>query len=661
MISPSAAFLAANAKPNKKPVHLILIDGYFRAFTSLPGLTGTPSVPGLGPTLVQSNSRINAGGLSAKPTDVSLPAGGAGNVVFAFFDNWFPNSGGVPGISDTAGWTWHPVLVNNLSNGTGLIGFGLWWAISDGNANDITFSTADASAQWIDMWVGEYSGLDSSAFDIATGHGSGTYVLDGVSLTYAGSGNIVLLDNPVTSGQQWLLIFLQNGGITPGGSEFFRNSGVVSTNGVTTEAFNWIRDIGDIQITVADLDGSANMSDLIFNVLDYQGEITADLADTVLVGKRCQLLEGFVGMDVSDFLIRFTGVIDAVDSDTDNLEYKFTVTDINVRKLAQKIFLTGDNSLLPIDSKNPLTLSGHPLDLLVTALEQAGVALPDIDTAKIHYYRDLIYNGRFFEFSLTSAPTAKDFIEKELMMPLGMYYRPTNLGQITVQSFYPAIAASGGYTPPVPPVMSFTVSVNPAEVQQNNAPVAQQAEMVNQVVFKFDDDGQGNQSFLSERIVNWDASIAKYGIVGSRTIESQGMRAAFAGHLMAQLIGRIIGLRYGDSALIMDPTSLDWKACVIDPGDIIAVTNPFVPDRKAGLIGVTAKIFEVLDIIYSPIPCTVQAKLLEIDLSKFKQFLITANGEADFTAASSVDQATYMFLSDAAGKYSNGVPANTLG
>jgi hypothetical protein len=57
----------------------------------------------------------------------------------------------------------------------------------------------------------------------------------------------------------------------------------------------------------------------------------------------------------------------------------------------------------------------------------------------------------------------------------------------------------------------------------------------------------------------------------------------------------------------------------------------------------------------------VQFKLLEIDLSKFKRYLITGNAEADYTAASPTDQATLMFQSDAAGEYSNENAGNTLG
>ncbi len=106
---------------------------------------------------------------------------------------------------------------------------------------------------------------------------------------------------------------------------------------------------------------------------------------------------------------------------------------------------------------------------------------------------------------------------------------------------------------------------------------------------------------------------------------------------------------------------LTWNACVLEPGDIIAVTNPFVPDRIAGVLGINNMFFEVLDRNWRFMDGVVEVKLLAIDFSLFKQYLITGNGEANYAAASSGDKATLMFQCDATGKYSTGAAANTLG
>lgn len=415
--------------------------------------------------------------------------------------------------------------------------------------------------------------------------------------------------------------------------------------------------IEDLKLTVSDLDGSADLSDLVFNVQDVLQQITADLGTgLVFEGKQVMLLYGDASLNITDYTTMFVGVINTVDSDNNNLEYRFTCNPANLKRLTQKIYVTGDDGFATSD-KHPRTILGHPLDILVSALRQAGVALADIDTPKIQYYRDTIYNGLLYEFTLTSAPTAKDFIENELMKPLGMYIYPTNLGGLSINSFYPAISGSGSYTPPTPPVITLDVSIDPTLVQQNNVPIAQEAAFIDQVAFKFDENGTGNQDFGATAIVDWDQGILKYGLMDAHTIESQGMRSAFQGYFMAAIISRLIFLRYGDKNLIMDPTSVDWKACVLEPGDIIALNNPFVPDRKLGIMGISLGTFEVMDRTWKFMEGVVELKLLAIDLSKFKQYLITSNGLG--YSRSTAD--TWMFQSNASDVYSDGTPGDTLG
>jgi hypothetical protein len=97
-----------------------------------------------------------------------------------------------------------------------------------------------------------------------------------------------------------------------------------------------------------------------------------------------------------------------------------------------------------------------------------------------------------------------------------------------------------------------------------------------------------------------------------------------------------------------------------EEGDINALTMANVPNRAGGTMGITGMTFEVLDRNLRLMDGIIELKLLAIDLTKFKQFLITPNAEADFAADTAPNQAKYLYLSDAAGKYSTGVHANTL-
>jgi hypothetical protein len=136
---------------------------------------------------------------------------------------------------------------------------------------------------------------------------------------------------------------------------------------------------------------------------------------------------------------------------------------------------------------------------------------------------------------------------------------------------------------------------------------------------------------------------------------------SFQGFFMALMVAFLIFLRYGLKNLLIESLPCTWDNCVYEPGDIIALNEPFVPDRKAGVMGVNGQTFEILDRTWRFMAGIVEFKLLSIDLSKFKQFLITPNGEADYAAASTLDKGKYMFQCDTTGLYSNGDPGNTLG
>jgi hypothetical protein len=416
----------------------------------------------------------------------------------------------------------------------------------------------------------------------------------------------------------------------------------------------WIVNVNDHSTTVSDLDGGVDLADLTMNVLDSLQAITALFPSYIFEGQRVTLLMGYAGMTLKDFIPMFTGVVDTVSSANANTEYVFDAASFNVKKLATNIFTTGDDGFA-IDSKHPRTINGHPIDILVAALGQCGVPPNSIDTAKLYYYRDTIYNGLSYTFTLTSSPTGKDFIESELMKPLGGYLRETNTGLLTANFFYPAISGNGTYTPPTPPV---------ATLDQSNTvdmPIAGEAALINAVTFRFDDDGTGNGKFLSESLQEYGPSIEKFGLVGSHIIEGKGMRSAFQGFLWAQLISRLIFLRYGSKNLTLISVPFFWSQCLLEPGDIIQMTIAQVPNRVGGTLGITNMTFEVFDRNWKFMNGVVELKLLAIDLRAFKQYLITPNGEASYTLASSIDKAKYMFLCGTSGQYSNGDPANTLG
>ena len=206
---------------------------------------------------------------------------------------------------------------------------------------------------------------------------------------------------------------------------------------------SWVESIDDLQLTVSDMDGGAELGDFVFTVQDRSGQITADFPGLTYEGKRVRLYSGFVGLAQEDYALMFTGKVDNIASANDNNSYIFTCPDIR-KDLAVIIYGVADNGN-PTDDKNPRTLNGHPLDILIAILKtEVGYGDADVDTATIESYRDGLFAGVQFKFRITSPPEAKEFIEKQIMQPLGGYIFPKASGAISVYFFYPRIAAVAG-------------------------------------------------------------------------------------------------------------------------------------------------------------------------------------------------------------------------
>lgn len=414
----------------------------------------------------------------------------------------------------------------------------------------------------------------------------------------------------------------------------------------------WIVSIDDLTLNVADLDGGSDLGALAFTLQDRDRVITASFPCFVFEGASVTLKTGFPGMELADYITLWTGTIDTVDSVNFNADYYFTCTD-KKQILSKSIFTVADDGKSPVDSTHPRTFTGHPLDMLISILENefGMIRSVDYDYDKIVSYRDGLFSGAQFTFSITSSPTAKDFIEKEILVPLGGYLWMNYAGVITVNFFYPATTT---------PVFSLTPS-NTVDV-----PEASQSDLVNSITFKFDDDPNGK--FLSEATVNNAASINKYGQFGARIIESQGMRSGLQGFFLARQTANLIFARYASKNLSFGQGSAGqaivafWTAVKAEHGDFVTVTHPLVPDRAAGVMGISGKVFEVLSKVIHFESCTVELTL--IDASYFSgttSSLITPDSEADYASASSGDKARYMFMCDTHARYTNGDAAKVLG
>lgn len=440
-----------------------------------------------------------------------------------------------------------------------------------------------------------------------------------------------------------------------GYSRGFTNDTILIGGGIVP----WLVSIDDCQTSINDLDGTANTTQLMFTVQDDGGAITGDFPGFVFEGAKVTLKCGLPGLSQSDFPTVFTGYIDEVASANSNTEYYFTCSDVSV-KLQQTVYLIGDNGSVT-SSTNVKTLNGHPLDMLLDILNNQ-IINPDgsrgldpslIDTTKIEAYRDGPFDGIEFLFHLNQSPTAADFIAAQLLKPLGGYLWTNAAGQITVNFFYPLAG----------PVAVQTIG--PANWIA--IPEAEQTDMVNTVEFQFDKDDDGPNStgnYLNQSVQEYGPSVSKYGLYGGITIAADGVRSAFQGYFIAGIVARLIFLRYGFKSLMFDQAAPDsiWNTMLLEPGDIVAVTHPDIPDRKAGTMGVTNKLFEVLHRTFKFSEGKMVLTMIDASyLSTFGFFEITGDSQADYISSSTGDKHTFMFMTGANGKYSNNDPGNSLG
>jgi hypothetical protein len=422
--------------------------------------------------------------------------------------------------------------------------------------------------------------------------------------------------------------------------------GVAGANGIRP----WMKNPEDLDITIDELNGSSSLGKLSFNVLDHAHLITADFPNYVFEGKKVRLRTGFPGMLRSEFVTMFTGVIVSVESMDGNLGYNFVCSDGKAR-LNQVIWTTGDDGVAT-DSDHPRTINGNPLDILLSILQtEIAMLSSEINVAKIEQYRDTIFAGMQFVFNITDPPQALDFIQKQLMIPLGGYIWTRADGVTDVNFLYPL----GG--------VSSSMSIDQKILDVT--PTAGQTDLKDVVTFRFDknDDpsGSGNADFLSVAVQKYQPGINKYGLYGQQVIESDGVRSGFQGNFIAAFCAQMIFLKYGFKNLTFDGECL-WVTVLLEPGDFVLISHPRVPDRVNGVFGITNWLMQVLDRTWAFNDGKVTLKLIDASgLLRYGQFKIAPDDIPTWTLATSPQKARYMFLSKDNGTMSDGATAPVLG
>lgn len=626
MIQASAAYLAANLSLQKKPVLLVIIEGYSRAFAT----------QDIGGTYQQSLSLEIPG--TAGPWEVTSTLNTAFRYGFknpttgAYFQDWSP-----------------PVLYPHFfTTGETVPTIGGFHSV---DANGGVLPPPGYTQGIFPAW--EYvTGLPFFSAGSSGGTLCGAWCdINGRVILPVWIENNGFIYNPSLPGN--------DASACPAGASILQlginddlyedniGSIVIDLGTMQSDIVPWLVNLQDMTIAVNELDGGAEHQGFIFNVQDFEGLITADFPTFTFEGKKITLLQGFEGMAVSDFSTLFTGKIDTITADNTNLEYTFSCVDALQNELAKSIYRYSDDGF-ETSNDHPRTIVGHPIDIFLKALQnEIGLSSSRINLAKLQSFRDTPYNGMMFRFKVTSPPACKDFLQSEICKVIGAYMWTNYLGQVDLNFFYPLTLT------PVTEINSDTLI---------DVPLEEQADLQNQIQFRFDFSEDDDKPLADA--TNIDAnSYGRYGPAPLLSTDARGLRSGFQGFYHAALISRLIFLRFSTkNAMFEDSSSMInvWNPGVLlEPGDLIALTCAQIPDRELGVRGMTEKLFEVCDRTYHFDDLTVGFTLLRISFPAFQQFAIAPDGEPDYPSAGG-DQIQYIFMASDQDTYSGSELANNL-
>jgi hypothetical protein len=350
----------------------------------------------------------------------------------------------------------------------------------------------------------------------------------------------------------------------------------------------WLKTPRGATQTIDVLNGSSSIGELECEVVDVGGAVRELVGGTTLEGRTGTLLVGYPVMDYLDFVALHTYQIYKITPSRNYTSWIFRSRD---RQLAAKrtIYIHPENGL-EIEESNPWVVMGTPAEI-IQAVWLAGLNRPvaEVDRAAMLALdagsEGLHKTVRPFFFVLTEAFEAKQFLEREIFKTTGVYPVVDNFGRLSVRAPRPAAAG---------PASVFTFNQDNITV----LPEIDRMPVMNEIVFRIDHtDGE----FQDELIFIDATSVSTYGRAGQHVIESKGLRTGFgaqwwceevAARLFRRFAGTPTSLRGGAPLVRIEAFLLSLPVWV---GDYVLVSHPKMPDLTTGALGVTDRLYEVID------------------------------------------------------------------
>jgi len=340
--------------------------------------------------------------------------------------------------------------------------------------------------------------------------------------------------------------------------------------------------------TIDVVNGTSSIGELQCEVLDPTGAVLTFLGNNVLEGATCTLQVGYPGIAWTSFVTLHTYQIYKIVPSKDYTSYLFISRDWQVN--AKLMVVYNPVNGMEISTDNPWVVEGPAPEIILQIwLWALGQSLSTVDYAglwALNSAAEGLFPARPFCFVITESFEAKQWLETEIYKPCGLYPLVNNLGQIGAQPARPPAAGPApGYT-----FNESNVTVLPGWDRQA---------IMNEVVYQADQDSGG--SYGSYQVFVQGSSVSEFGCAGQLTVNSAGLRSSYGAQSFCEDIAMRLFNRFAGA-----PENLKGGAPVLDVeaffmtlpvwvGDYVYLTYPLMPNPMQGVLGVSDRIYEVID------------------------------------------------------------------
>ncbi len=342
----------------------------------------------------------------------------------------------------------------------------------------------------------------------------------------------------------------------------------------------------------------------------------------------------------------------------------------------------------PISNDNPRYLSGHPLDILLVVMQnelgvgqnsgpalvintgggsgtgQAGFGInpswtfydgtsglinpnPYLDVPNVLALRDGQFAGMRMEFTLSSPETGKNWLEDQILKPLGLYWITGADGKLRLKTMKhpvsPTTVAISDHQIRGIPDLSVWPIVNMIQV---NVPIGDTA-----------DNSESGLCFVQQD------SISKFQNRYLFNFTADGLRFSLGATTAIFLLSNRIFNRHAFGTPEYSFTTF-LKNFVLELGDFILLTHPKLLDMVTGTVGVSGVLCEITERQPDYANGVVTFKCVDTRFMGVSNgaFEIAAVGDAIpvYGSATSPERAQYMFIALNTGLYSTGAAGNEV-